>query len=43
MSPEEAKQFLIDNGASTLPGATHDGKCIPDDVLLERFNAGKGN
>ena len=42
MTPEESKQFLIDHGKNTLPGATFEGKCIPDEVLLERWNAGKG-
>ncbi|HEY2367324.1 MAG TPA: hypothetical protein VGH87_13100, partial [Polyangiaceae bacterium] len=42
MTPDEVKQWLIDHGKNTLPGATFEGKCIPDDVLLERWNAGKG-
>ncbi len=42
MTPEETKQWLIDHGKNTLPGATFEGKCIPDDVMLERWNAGKG-
>jgi hypothetical protein len=41
MTPEESKQWLIDHGKNTLP-ATFEGKCIPDDVMLERWNAGKG-
>jgi len=42
MTPEESKKFLIDHGKNTLPGATFEGKCIPEEVLLERWNAGKG-
>jgi hypothetical protein len=42
MTPDEAKHWLIEHGKNTLPGATFEGKCIPEDVLLERWNAGKG-
>lgn len=42
MTPDESHKWLIEHGKNTLPGATFEGKCIPDDVLLERWNAGKG-
>lgn len=42
MTREESNKWLIEHGKNTLPGATFEGKCIPDEVLLERWNAGKG-
>jgi hypothetical protein len=42
MTKDESHKWLIEHGKATLPGATFEGKCIPDDVLLERWNAGKG-